>query len=133
MTKEFVSYQIALDMKSIGFDEPCFGYYTRDTREFILIDDGDLFSNSSYTGTKDFLIVAPLYQQAFRWFREKHKLWVYNIPYSGGKYCIEIWRLVEGDDYAKTREDRVIMDSWEEAEQACLDKLIEIVKNKEND
>ena len=25
--KEFVPYQPSLDMKSIGFDEPCFGVY----------------------------------------------------------------------------------------------------------
>ncbi len=27
MTKEFIPYQEALELKSIGFDEECFGYY----------------------------------------------------------------------------------------------------------
>lgn len=28
MKKEFVTYEIALKLKELGFDEPCFGYYT---------------------------------------------------------------------------------------------------------
>jgi hypothetical protein len=27
MNKEFVPYQPSIDMKGLGFDEPCFGYY----------------------------------------------------------------------------------------------------------
>ena len=27
MEKEFVPYELALRMKELGFDEPCFGYY----------------------------------------------------------------------------------------------------------
>ena len=27
MEKEFVSYEQALALKELGFDEPCFGYY----------------------------------------------------------------------------------------------------------
>ena len=136
MDEEFISYEQALALKELGFDEPCLAFWdgkNPDAFYFNNIRDasGDYVPFQKHDRLKWF--GAPLYQQAFRWFREKHKLWVYNIPYSGGKYCIEIWRLVEGDDYAKTREDRVIMDSWEEAEKACLDKLIEILKNKEND
>lgn len=28
MKDQFVSYPIALKLKELGFDEPCFGYYT---------------------------------------------------------------------------------------------------------
>jgi len=28
--KEFVPYPLALKMKALGFDEPCFGCYTKD-------------------------------------------------------------------------------------------------------
>jgi hypothetical protein len=31
MGKEFVPYELALKLKEIGFDEPCFGYYTSPT------------------------------------------------------------------------------------------------------
>ena len=28
MKKQFVTYEIALKLKKLGFDEECFGYYT---------------------------------------------------------------------------------------------------------
>jgi hypothetical protein len=49
MTKEFVSYEEALALKELGFDEPCFGYY----------DEG----GNLYTEMQEYL-PAPLYQQA---------------------------------------------------------------------
>jgi hypothetical protein len=27
MEKEFIPYNLALELKDLGFDEPCFGYY----------------------------------------------------------------------------------------------------------
>ena len=62
MDKEFVPYQIALDMKSIGFDEPCFGYYL----ELINPIEGLL-----KIGLDNNYLQAPLYQQAFRWLYQK--------------------------------------------------------------
>jgi len=124
MNKEFISYEQALELKELGFNEPCFATYDEDI-ELELQD-----FEQTYDTFPSHIIAVPLYQQAFRWFRKRHKLWAYNIPYSSGKYCIEIWRLVEGDDYVKTKEDRVIMDNWEEAELSCLNKLIELIKTK---
>ena len=148
MTQEFITYEQALALNKLGFNEPCFttyddegrlrnpfDYYRSEhhKRDISYIEDSEQFLRNEDLNPESGFILAPLKQQAFRWFREKHKLWAYNIPYSNEKYCIEVWRLCEGDDYAKTKEDRVIMDSWEEAEQACLDKLIEICKNKQHE
>jgi len=126
MNKEFIPYEQALALKELGFDEPCLGFYNKEDRPNL----GYCTNSFQDDTTLEIKCTAPLYQQAFRWFREKHKLWAYNIPYNTGKYCIEIWRLVEGDDYVKTKEDRVIMDNWEEAELACLNKIIELIKTK---
>lgn len=41
-----------------------------------------------------------------------------------------IYRLLEDSETVKTIQDRVIMNTWEEAELACLNKLIEIVESK---
>ena len=60
MEKEFVTYEQALALKELGFDEPCFGYY----------DEG----GNLYTEMVE-VLKAPLYQQAFRWFREKYGLY----------------------------------------------------------
>ena len=69
MEKEFIPYEQALVLKELGFDEPCFAW-------FILEGDG---AKSTLVLEKcpkqDIgLCLAPLYQQAFRWFREKYNL-----------------------------------------------------------
>ena len=99
MKNEFVPYDIALAMKELGFDEPCFGCY-REDKMFLFGRTSD--NTSTWT-------LAPLYQQAFRWFREKYKQ-------------SHIWMM---DDLLDTGEY-----TFEEAQDACLRKLIEIVKDE---
>jgi hypothetical protein len=75
---------------------------------------------------------APLYQQAFRWFREKHSLFHVITIKDLGKYedgnpdfqCA----IYSKDPVLITNMDKY--NTYEEAEQACIDKLIEICKNK---
>jgi hypothetical protein len=124
MNKEFIPYQEALALKELGFDEPCFAWY-----------DGKYTSsiNQDYCkNSKEWLTTihcaAPLYQQAFRWFREKYNLFQYIEPSFD---CIKLgyqnysWLI-------KLRERVFIKDgtfkTYEEAELACLKKLIEIAK-----
>ena len=119
MIKEFVPYEQALALKELGFDEPCLGYYENGVFIFWYdsIQDNELILNCS----------APLYQQAFKWFREKHYIcgWVQESYFLSKKlYQYTISRVetlnIIGD----------ITEIYEEAEFACLIKLIEIVKNK---
>ena len=128
MDKEFVTYNQALALKELGFDEPCFKGYTEEYKT--LISFTNTHTNNSVKNTlptKPF--TAPLYQQAFRWFREKYKLhstitsisqesWQWHITKPGES----LGKLYNEDFY-----------TYEEAEQACLDKLIEITKTKTNE
>jgi hypothetical protein len=123
MNKEFIPYEQALELEELGFDEPCIA--TIDQTEFIHIKGteypirGDMWYNT---------IDAPLYQQAFRWFREKgieseihsdfDRMLGYNRGYIPVVQFIEFYN--NGDSYQ----------TYEEAEIACLKKLIEIIKNK---
>ena len=100
MNKEFVPYQEALELKELGFDEPCFGY--RDGVGHLMIRP-----------MPHCAISAPTFSQAFRWFREKYDLFIAIVHYENG-YSINDLRRFE---------------TYEEAELACLRKLIEIVKN----
>jgi hypothetical protein len=116
MEKEFVPYQEALALKELGFNEPCFGLYAPPSKTVFLHHYGLLSAKEQ--------ILAPLYQQAFRWFREKHGLghMINGIGYEsfimniGG--ILHIFNAFEFETY-------------EEAELACLIKLIEIVKEKQ--
>jgi hypothetical protein len=67
MKNEFVPYELALRMKQLGFDENGFAYY------YLYKDKPLLETQGSYDfGTHSNSVTAPLYQQAFRWFREKY-------------------------------------------------------------
>jgi hypothetical protein len=131
MNKEFIPYEQALALKELGFDEPCFKGYTEEYKTLIAFSN--THTNTSVRNTlptKPF--TAPLYQQAFRWFREKHKLY-HTINMFGDWDKPQYSYLVSGRTMNNPAhmwhfEDK---DSHEEAELACLIKLIEIVKNNE--
>jgi hypothetical protein len=123
MTKEFVNYEEALALKELGFDEPCFRWY--DERW------GDDLQQDKFNTNKDLFMTdldcsAPLYQQAFRFFREK-----YGYDVSIKKKRFEIEKL---EIYGESNPDYYFtdfpFDSYEESELECLKKLIEIVKRK---
>ena len=120
MEKEFIPYEQALALKELGFDEPCIGYYNYNGSHF--------FKYKPKTDDKN-LTKAPLYQQAFRWFREKHNLVFNFISYNIVKPGEYDW-FITWNDEAKAGG---IVKTYEEAESACLDKLIEICKAKTNE
>ena len=116
MNKEFIPYEQALEMFELGFRETCMKWYDG----IRLVDE---YANN--TGHWDLnCAAAPLYQQAFRWFREKHQLdhFVQHHIDGTNQTYFSMAR--------KSTWDVTTHDTYEEAEIACLKKLIEIVKNK---
>jgi hypothetical protein len=88
MKKEFIPYDEALSLKKLGFDEPCFGFYEKLTKELNI--QGFQTSNSPFHNqyickTEDNLILAPLFQQAFKFFRDKYKLYIEPSITEGGQ------------------------------------------------
>ena len=116
MEKEFIPYEQALALKELGFNEPCFAWYVSESYglEYGEVIKSDLIRDG---------IVAPTYSQAFRWFREKHNIDSYHIEPTnnmfGNFYGVLGLRTATFNGGFKT---------YEEAELACLKKLIEIVK-----
>ena len=139
MTKEFVTYEQALALKELGFDEPCFGYYTHNEKlcRYGSTNDSVDFQMCTHSEIYNTYSLSPTFSQAFRWFREKYKLypeiglhdredeetWRFTISILG-YYELAYNQNVGEEPYHKT---------YEEAEQACLDKLIKIVKNKQDE
>lgn len=110
MNKEFIPYEQALELKELGFNEQCFA-----AQKDNIIDYGSEMHSFIYNmDCGDIWVALPLYQQAFKWFREKYDLFI-SITYYENGYSINDLRR---------------FDTYEEAELACLKKLIEIIKNK---
>lgn len=131
MENEFVSYEMALALKKLRFDEPCFTYYKNDQLSNIL----ELVKNSEMENVNnevDNYISAPTFSQAFRWFLKKHKLYAVIIPTITMDWTYLTMTVVENMIEVPPYKNIKAYDYSikEEAEQACLLKLIELVKNE---
>ena len=128
--KDFVQFEQALELKELGFDIPCYKYiYIGDTG--INVDHYlEVEPSKAINYNEDSLCISqPTFSQSFRWFREKYKL------YSTIMYRVSMEDNNEYWDWLIKREEVVYRHykTYEEAELACLRKLIEIVKEKQNE
>jgi hypothetical protein len=113
MNREFLPYQESLELKELGFNEKCAAHY---------LDEDDLelkwkiYRNLSINMT--YLVQAPLFQQAFRFFRDN-----FNFRYSIGNTNISVVH------YGTTQ---LLQDNatYEDAELATIRFFIEKAKQK---
>lgn len=135
--KEFVSYEIASQLKEIEFDEECLAGWEKFWNGFqIHIPSGHHSSVSKipfykkYSASNEHIIKAPLYQQVISWFLER-KIWI-NI------FAIDNWNswtfdIVMEDImqpfYVQFDEKELGFSSYEEAREAAILKAIEEYKN----
>ena len=126
MEKEFIPYELALALKKLGFDEPCWGYYNVNEGYSI----GYAFCYSDRESQPEIGCSAPLYQQAFRWFREKYNIIpnIHSIYTDETHTKIMFWFWF--GNYEDDSDEEVFYGTYEETELECLKKLIEIVKNE---
>jgi hypothetical protein len=127
MNKEFIPYEQALELKELGFDEPCMAFYEPGNKEVKVVGVNQRYNDPSLLTVTDFC--APLYQQAFRWFRDKYDIYpiieAKNYFKSPIKWIYSTCNVNGSFEVGLTNHS-----TYEEAELACLKKLIEIVKNE---
>ena len=112
--KDFTLYPEALELKQLGFDEPCFGVYYNPTQELSL--------ESEYAQSRFYQTPAPTYSQAFRWFRDNGRvaeIFSQLLPSNKYKWGFKIQGIEGVTDGFFT---------YEEAELACLREMIKLVK-----
>ena len=122
--KEYTPNKQALKLKDLNFNVPCLlGFCLDGSNEYVKSDS----LNGENFNVFDLYVSIPSFSQVFRWFREKYNLEVsfYRTmeTIEGLKYGYQIERWE-----SETTEDLVNLyeKSYEEAELACLKKLIEI-------
>lgn len=128
MGNEFTNYKQSLRLKELGFNEPCFKYiYTGDTGINV-----DHYLDVEPSKAKDYnamnlCISQPTFSQAFRFFRKNYYLFcgiLTECSYGSELHVYHITGVNQGDI------SKGDFYTYEEAESACLDKLIEIVGSK---
>jgi hypothetical protein len=122
MDKEFVTYEQALALKELGYDD--ISWFDNQASLYDVNGEHTMYTNYGvmYSGLSDGYIPAPLKQQVFRWFRDKYDAHIHPRRIMPNVYIAEygLWASKSFDTY-------------EEAENACIDKLIEIAKQQDND
>lgn len=129
MTKEFIPYKQALELKELKFEEPCFGHFDGGGLNLYWADAEEkenLSIKQSGNALYKYECLAPTYSQAFRWFREKYDL-LFHIE--KGNNPENYYPIIDNTSHEYNPE--LWFDTYEEAELACLNKLIEIVKEKQ--
>ena len=131
MENEFVSYEQAVALKELGFDEECLAYFK----------NKELYQEAGvcYVNSEDFIDIlvwdevlpskyctAPLKQQVFRWCRENYNIYGEVFVNDNGTFFHIISRLVPQGRVSSPVQG--LFTTYEEAENACIDKLIELVK-----
>ena len=135
LEKYFVPYEESMELKRLGFKEECLFTYSSNTKELgvtlptsannLAINIQDF--NTLYPGVE--LCSAPLFSQAFNFFRDKYNLdahvRMFNKRYSERCY----WKISDFNSegilgYSDFAENH------QQAEIDCLNKLISIVKNE---
>ena len=128
MEKEFVPYELALELKELGFDEPCFGIWVKGEQKYKVMYVAK--QEDAWMAEQNDGILAPLYQQAFKWFRVEHGLYSAIVPkkswpdnfVSGIEWYLEIC----GGDGKELSDDGVR--DFNESQISCLKQLIDIIK-----
>ena len=125
MKKHFANYNQSLALKELGFDEDCLGRWLAITEWEKPTGEIKLQLGVKAEDYDKNQCLAPLKSQVFEWFREKYNLVFNFISYNIVKPAEYYWSIT-WDDEAKASG---IVKSYEEAELACIDKLIEILQN----
>lgn len=137
MENQFVTYEIALKLKELGFDEPCFfafdncKFRCKDLRTNEQEFEGVNYNSSTY-------ISQPLWQQVIDWLREKHNVDIFptlttTIPdYKGGDilYTYSICTKFDDGTPCWTYDIDIVFDTYEEAREQAIIKAIEMLCKK---
>lgn len=120
MEEEFVPYEQALRLKELGFDKPC-------------IRGWDINNKVWYHPDSDIVIDNPTFSQAFRWFREKHNIDAWVQPFVMKKSNGDLYLPDESYSYFIFKDGVFVRDGVdslepEEAELACLERLIDLLE-----
>jgi hypothetical protein len=128
MKNQFVSYEIAKELKKLGFKENCFGVYGNYPEEFVFSIDA-----LKMCEIDDKLTLAPLWQQVFCWFIDEHQL--NGIPYYNitGKWDYNIQRVESGLLTGQVTGYLAMRDTYPEILEACIWRLIDKIKERKHE
>ena len=137
MKQEFVPYELAVKLKALGFDEPCFTYFLNGIIQPSLNPKDYTYFSEMSEINKNMLnyenVLAPTFSQAFRWILKNHKLHSFVDIYPTTDEPDRCWFMIR---YLERGEDgkEDYMSGWftnqDNINNSRLNKLLEIIESK---
>ena len=144
LEKEFVQRERSAALRDLGFNEKCMAYHGKQSSMMGLLYsnlyNGNTFHNAVATPSDKHLdVYAPTYRQAFKFLKKKYNMSPHiNTHITNGKHSCSVIHdmynngslhpdLITVGDKTGTA---VVFDEYEDAEMACLDKMIALAKTK---
>lgn len=140
----FLPYEESRELKNLGFDEKelILKFYTKPNSKMISIDEHGryypikntskkLYNIGEYFALKEEnIIIAPLYQQVFSFFRKEYDLHgIVDLQACNPSHWYFRIDKISINNYLFHSEDEGLkFETYEEAELACIRKIIEICK-----
>lgn len=128
--KYFVPCEIALQLRELGFDEPCLAWYNcNESNKFTWCEskNSNSFTNKSKHAT------APLYDQVIDWFIKTHKINIVSPRYTRSNkwyWRVELMYNILDDDFSSIKSYSNFADTREQSVKDSILKAIELVKQK---
>ena len=134
MNKLFTPFEIALQLKELGFNEPCLGYWSLDmvgdtipyfrynnTVNMAESVNEDLWYNHNEL-KKDYIWSAPLWQQVINFLEEEHYI---KIDWNKGNYPTNYYPVVTEYYPVKEHDFKHSTSHWVDTKEEALAKAFE--------
>ena len=135
MKEQFVTYEIALKLREIGFNEPCFGFFV-DTEK--IVPASYTKEGTEYPKNSELIldwVSSPTWQDVIDWIRDEHNIHIEFGMHEFNKWCFGIQYIDSPmDDYPRIAKSLI----WDiedysspiEVREKGILKCLEIIKNK---
>lgn len=130
MNEQFVTHEIALKLKELGFNDTCFGCWESNTEFHIPFTVGNDLDKPNQFNSIENCIAAPLWQQAIDWLIKKHDLLIRIDKVKKG--WIWNWSNLGNWNYLYPEVQHTYKTYEECLKEAVLEAINIIIKNKNN-
>lgn len=128
--RSFVKPDVALQLKTLGFDSVCEYYYLY-TREQISRVPGRWYKFPENWNGMPSRVSCPQYQETFKWFFEKRMLFASIRISPLGIFTYEIWKGKPSDWKMIAFSNMLVHTEIDKIHEDCLNRLIEIANKHE--
>lgn len=129
MKEFFVSYNEALQMREMEFNEPCMAHY--EIAQGAVMPPVHLLHGYPLEEQKTYLLLAPTHEQAFKWLRDNPKMQMHASIFPIDSWATWAYNIISQDAASlfEIKPDVSLeFNSYEAAQTECLKHMLSMLK-----